>query len=620
MGGGLDNINVVFFISLTVVAGLLLGERAAILVACAGITIGFGLALMAILGYLPSRYFLSPPLGDWAQLVFALVLTTSTLNLALRGRDNALNMANKQLSDRLAAEKALRESEELSARLIAAIPDLVVRTDIHGKIQFINDIVLQVSGYERLDLIGKSMLSFIAPEDHERAILNTLLMMERRLGPKEYRMVMKDGEKRFFEVNGDVLRTEDGVPYNNVYVLRDITDRMRMEQERKELQERLYRAEKMEALGTLAGGVAHDLNNVLGVLVGYSELLLEKIPEDGPSRKYVSNILKSGERSAAIVQDLLTLARRGVTISEVVNLNNIISDFLRTPEFEKLKDYHPTATFRTALEKDLMNIKGAPVHLGKTLMNLVSNAAEAIEGRGEISIRTENSYLDRPVRGYDTILEGDYAILRVSDTGKGISDEDIGKIFEPFYTKKMMGRSGTGLGLAVVWGTVKDHNGYIDVQSERGRGSTFTIYFPVTRETVAREKRQVSPEFFMGHGESILVVDDVPEQREVAMGMLKRLGYEVSSVSSGEEAVDRIGREHFDLLVLDMIMDPGIDGLETYRRILEIRPGQKAIIVSGFSETERVRKAQALGAGDYVRKPYLLEKIGLAIERQLERE
>ena len=172
------------------------------------------------------------------------------------------------------------------------------------------------------------------------------------------------------------------------------------------------------------------------------------------------------------------MARRGVTVSDVINLNNVVSGFLKTPVFEKMKDYHPRVTFRTECDKNLLNIKGSPVHLEKTLMNLVSNAAESISGKGEVTIRTESRYLDKPIRGYDEVKEGDYAVLTVSDTGMGIPAENREKIFEPFYTKKTMGRSGTGLGLAIVWGTVKDHNGYIDVQTEVGRGNHLYAVLP----------------------------------------------------------------------------------------------------------------------------------------------
>jgi len=383
------------------------------------------------------------------------------------------------------------------------------------------------------------------------------------------------------------------------------------------LKERLHRAEKMEALGQLAGGVAHDLNNILGILSGYSELLLMEIPDGARSRGHVEKILQSTEKGAAIIQDLLTLARRGVTVSDVINLNSIISGFLKTPVFEGIKDYHPRVTFKTDCDANLLNIKGSPVHLEKTLLNLVSNAVEAIYGEGEVNIRTENRYLDKPLRGYDEVEEGDYVVLIVSDTGTGISAEDRDKMFEPFFTKKTMGRSGTGLGLAIVWGTIKDHKGYIDVQTEVGKGTTFTLYFPITREVLIAPQQKEMIEQYMGQGEAVLVVDDIAEQRDVASSLLVRLGYDVHTVSSGEEAVEYLKTNKADILVIDMIMAPGIDGLETFQEVLKINPNQKAILVSGFSETDRVREALKLGAGAYVKKPYIMEKIGVAIRDEL---
>jgi CheY-like chemotaxis protein len=236
-----------------------------------------------------------------------------------------------------------------------------------------------------------------------------------------------------------------------------------------------------------------------------------------------------------------------------------------------------------------------------------------------VTIKTANRYLDRPVPGYDEIHEGDYVVLSVSDTGEGISAEDMKRIFEPFYTKKIMGRSGTGLGLAVVWGTVKDHDGYINVQSVEGKGTTFTLFFPVTREEVPDERQSIPVSEYMGRGESVLVVDDVQGQRELAGKMLTKLNYRVTMVGSGEDAVAYLGKNGVDLIVLDMIMDPGMDGLDTYRKILEMYPTQKAIIVSGFSESDRVRHAHALGAGAYVRKPYRSENLGLAVRKELDK-
>ncbi|MEA3437404.1 MAG: response regulator, partial [Thermodesulfobacteriota bacterium] len=192
-------------------------------------------------------------------------------------------------------------------------------------------------------------------------------------------------------------------------------------------------------------------------------------------------------------------------------------------------------------------------------------------------------------------------------------------IFEPFYTKKEMGRSGTGLGMTIVWSTVQDHQGYINIESSIGKGTAFELYFPVTREEIAKDKVSIPLKDYMGRGETILVVDDIKEQREVASIILKTLDYFVTSVSSGEEAVEYIKNNSVDLLVLDMIMSPGMDGLDTYKEILEINPGQKAIIASGFSETDRVKEVQRLGAGAYVKKPYTLEKIGLAVKTELEK-
>ena len=397
----------------------------------------------------------------------------------------------------------------------------------------------------------------------------------------------------------------------------EITERKKAEEERKKLQDQLQRAEKMEAIGTLAGGVAHDLNNILSGLVSYPELLLLEIPEDSPLRDSMLTIQKSGEKAAAIVQDLLTLARRGVAITEVINLNQIIHSYLTSPEHEKLKEFHPNLAIKTNLETDLLNIMGSPVHLSKTIMNLVSNAAEVMPEGGTISISTKSKYLDKAIRGYDHIEGGDYVVITVSDTGMGMNPKDMERIFEPFYTKKVMGRSGTGLGMAVVWGTVKDHKGYIDVQSAEGEGSTFTLYFPVTRKEVRGEEKALPMEDYMGKGETILVVDDVEEQREIASRILKKLGYSVTSVASGNEAVDHMKNNLADLLILDMIMEPGFDGLDTYKRILKFRPGQKALIASGFSETERVKEAQRLGAGKYIKKPYTLEKIGVAVREEV---
>ena len=400
----------------------------------------------------------------------------------------------------------------------------------------------------------------------------------------------------------------------------EIAGRKKAERERQRLTNQLQRAEKMEAIGTLAGGVAHDLNNILSGIVSYPELLLLQLPEDSPLRKSIMTIMESGQKAATVVQDLLTLARRGVAITnDVVNINQIITEYLNSPEHKRLKSLYADVQVEINLATHLLNIIGSSIHLSKTVMNLVANAAESMPDGGIVSIKTENRYIDRPVRGYDDVEEGDYAVLSISDSGIGIAPDDLSRIFEPFYTKKVMGKSGSGLGMAVVWGTVKDHKGYIDARSTVGRGSIFTLYFPATRKEKAKEQFQLAVEDYMGKEKSILIVDDIKEQREIASSMLEQLGYLVESVSSGEAAIEYLKSSSVDLVLLDMIMDPGIDGLETFKQIIKLHPGQKSVIASGFSETERVKEAQKLGAGEYIKKPYTLEQMGLAVKKELEK-
>jgi two-component system cell cycle sensor histidine kinase/response regulator CckA len=225
----------------------------------------------------------------------------------------------------------------------------------------------------------------------------------------------------------------------------------------------------MESLGVLAGGVAHDLNNVLSGIVSYPDLLLMDLPEGSPLRAPIETIKESGQKAATIVQDLLTLARRGVSASEVLDLNRLIEAQQGSAEYQKLLTYYPDIRIAFELADDLPNIKGSSVHLNKTFMNLISNAAEAQPNGGEIIVITQGLYMDRAIRGYDTVKAGEYVRLRVKDRGEGISKTDLNHIFEPFYTKKKMGRSGTGLGLAVVWGTVQDHGAISMCTANRGK-------------------------------------------------------------------------------------------------------------------------------------------------------
>lgn len=253
-------------------------------------------------------------------------------------------------------------------------------------------------------------------------------------------------------------------------------------------------------------------------------------------------------------------------------------------------------------------------------MNLISNAAEAQISGGQIIIRTLNRHLSKPVKGYDRVETGNYIVLSVEDKGTGISPEDLSHIFEPFFTKKVMGRSGTGLGMAVVWGTVQDHEGYIDIISTPGKGTVFDLYFPICADEAVTPAEKLVPADYMGNNEKILIIDDQPEQRQIAGATLKKLGYQAFAVESGEAAVEYLKDHEADLIVLDMIMEPGMNGLETFREIIKFKPGQKAIIASGYSKTQQVNDVMELGAGGYIKKPYTIEKIGIAVKTELARK
>ncbi|MFP4032812.1 MAG: ATP-binding protein [Desulfococcaceae bacterium] len=398
--------------------------------------------------------------------------------------------------------------------------------------------------------------------------------------------------------------------------LREANRKLREDaREQRRLEEKLARSRKMEALGLLAGGVAHDLNNVLSGIVGYPDLLLADLPPDSAFRPPLEEVLRSGKKATAIVEDLLTLARRGVTRRDPADLNAIVREHLASPEYRKLLEHHPQLEVETHLTGDLPSVLGSPVHLKKTVMNLLSNAAEA-QAR-HVRVETGFRRVDGPVPAYDAHREGDFAVLRVADDGGGISTDDLPRIFEPFYTKKMMGRSGTGLGMAVVWGTVKDHGGFINVESREGEGTRFELYFPAAGKPAPSPNAGIPAALPQGDGERVLVVDDVPEQREIAQAMLERLGYRVETAPGGEAALERIGLESFDLLMLDMIMDPGIDGLETFLRVRDVRPDQRALIASGYAETDRVCQALRSGARGFLRKPYTLEQLAGAVREAL---
>ena len=515
------------------------------------------------------------------------------------------------VTEQTAAKKALRKSEEKYRDLVENINDVLYAADRQGMITYISPVIESVLGYHADELIGKFFFNYIDRRDQARLKSDFARALDAVSSPREYRFIDKSGETKWCRISSHPM-SEGAERIGIQGVLVDISHS-------KLLEEQLQRAQKMEALGTLAGGVAHDLNNILGGIVSYPDLLLMDLPQGSPLRRPLTTIKNSGQKAAAIVQDLLTLARRGVATRDLLNLNQVVKDCLDSPEILSLMSLHPNINISTPLQSDLLNIYGSSIHIFKSLSNLISNAVEAMPKGGRIEIATSNSYADRVVSGFDAVKEGEYVVLSVADSGIGIPESDKARIFEPFYTKKVIGRSGSGLGMAVVWGAVKDHNGYIELQSQEGQGTRFELFFPATRDQLEKKQNIKELSDIKGGGEFILVVDDRPTQREIATGILDRLGYRFHAVASGEDAIEFIRQHTVDVVILDMIMDPGIDGYETYLQIRSIRPGQKAIIASGYSETERVRKAQDAGAGRYIKKPYTLAAVGSAIKEELQR-
>ncbi len=551
-----------------------------------------------------------------------LVMVQNRLEELVAERTHELECNNCRLEDEIeehrTTEIALRHSEQRYRTIFENILDTYVRIAADGIITEISPSGARLLDYDSTDeLNGKDFVRDLCFDVEEGQNFQAELMQHGRVAHFEIRLKRRDGTTVFVEVMAHIISDESGRPAGSEGMIRDITERIKSWEEQRRLEDQLVRARKMEALGLLAGGVAHDLNNVLSGVVAYPELLLLDLPEDSPLKAPLKAIQTSGQRAAAIVQDLLTLAQRGVIQTEVLNLNSVISEYMISVEYQKFKQDHPLVAVEVRLAPDLMNVRGSRIYLCKSVANLIANAVEAQSTGGKILVSTANRYVDQPISGYDTINEGDYAVVKVQDFGSGISSEDMERIFEPFYTKKAMGRSGTGLGMALVWGTIQDHKGYIHVNSTPGVGTTFELYLPIAREEVRDDVEPIKIDACLANGEKVLIVDDIIYQREIAACMLQKLGYATDAVASGEEAVEYIQNNEVDLIVLDMIMDPGIDGLETYRRIKKLRPDQKAIIASGFSEGIRVKKTQELGAGAYVKKPYTIEKIARALQDEL---
>ena len=516
--------------------------------------------------------------------------------------------------------RSLLRSEERFRQLFESANDAIYLVDLKTRrIVDCNRKALALDGYSREEMTSMKMYELYPPEERSRI-------------DKRYDHVVRKGSfttvASHFHVRKDSTRipveissslVETGGQQLIMNIVRDVSRRKALELEKEATAAKLRRSSRMEALGLMAGGVAHDLNNILSGVISYPELMMVKLPKDSPVRADLKKIVVSGQRAAGVVADLLTVARGAATVKEVACVNELARIYLSSPEFCKLETLYPEVRITSRLTSDVKNILCSPVHIQKVLMNLVTNAAESIGGVGEVVVST-GSHVVEKYDAQEGIAAGEYTVLNVRDTGSGISQLDLDHIFDPFYTTKKMGRSGTGLGLAVVWNTVQDHDGSVLVKSD-GEGTVFSLHFPVSTRAKSCRMSTLGDSLVGLHGKGrLLVVDDEQSQREITAKILTTLGYQVTTVGSGEEAVAFLEKNCVDLVLLDMLMEPGINGRETFEQIIHSCPGQKAIVVSGYSDSEDIKQVMKMGVLALLKKPYTMEEIGRAVRKALEKE
>ncbi len=524
-------------------------------------------------------------------------------------RTVAQAIQHKQLS------RDLQNSEKRFRQLAQATWEGIIIYE-RGTLLQTNNQLCTMFGYQEHELVGKQIFDVLLNRSTIRAM--ELPPDPETIGPFEARGVRKDGST--FPVEFRVKRIDYQGRQVQVAAIRDVTDHEIAMQQKMALMEKLADARRMESLGLMASSVAHDLNNILAGIITYPELLLMDMQEDFKYREELMMMRDAGKRAAAVVNDLLTVARGATSKKETHNANVVISEYFNSVEFRELGQRYPHIKVTPYLEGKLKLINCSAIHLSKSIMNLVNNAAEAIQTSGQVIVATKNVRLRTAIQGYETIEPGDYIMISVEDDGPGISPQDIQRIFSPFYSKKVLGRSGTGLGLAVVWNTVHDHGGYVDVVSNQG-GSMFALYFPASKSgKYAPAKSAARPHDYQGNGERILVVDDQKSQRDLASRLLSRLGYQPITVASGEEAVAFIKTTSVDLVMLDMLMDPGMNGCETFDQILRHSPRQRVVITSGYSNGEDMQQAVNLGSSQFVKKPYSVHELALALKKEINPE
>ena len=499
--------------------------------------------------------------------------------------------------ERKESEKALRASEAAFRGLFESAPDAIVLVNEDGRITLVNAHAESIFGYARKELIGKPVEMLLPERFRERHIGHRTAFQAnptiRRMGVGiELFALRKDGVEIPVEVTLSPLRTNEHTEI--LSIIRDVS-------ERKQLELQLSQSQKMEAIGRLAGGVAHDFNNHLGVIIGYSELLLDRLPPGDPLRKSATMIREAGQRSASLTRQLLAFSRRQIFEPKVLDLNAVVSDIdsmLRPLIGEDVE-------LVTLLDPSLGKLRADPAQVDQIIMNLAVNARDAMPHGGRLILQTSNADLDEAYASkHATVKPGHYVMLAVSDNGTGMDKQTQEQIFEPFFTTKEKGQ-GTGLGLSMVYGIVKQSGGYIWVYSELGQGTTFKIYLPRMDQDVADASAEPVLRPASTGQEIVLVVEDEGMLRELFCEFLRESGYTVLAAGTGEEAVEISSRHQgpIHLLLTDAVM-PGIRGRELAHSLEQRRPDMKVLFVSGYTDDSVLRGGLVQPGTAFLQKPF----------------
>ncbi|MBW2643304.1 MAG: PAS domain S-box protein [Deltaproteobacteria bacterium] len=499
----------------------------------------------------------------------------------------------KKTLEREGTEEALRESEERYRTVLEANPDPVVVYDIEGKVIYFNPAFTRVFGWTIEERISKKMDEFVPEESWEE----TKFMIDKVLAGESFsgietRRFTKEGKIIPISISGAIYRDPDNKPIGSVINLRNISAQ-------KTLETQLQQALKMESIGTLTGGIAHDFNNILGIIIGNTELAMDDVPEWNPAHFNLKEIKTASIRAKDIVRQLLTFSRKTDQERKPIKIIQTIKDSLKF-----LRATIPTSIdIRQNIRATDDTVLADPTQIHQLMMNLCTNASHAVETGGTIEVGIENIVLDEDSAVlYPDLIPGNYVKVTVSDTGQGIAPEATDRIFDPYFTTKEVGK-GTGMGLSVVHGIVKSHGGAIIVESELGKGTTFSVFFPVIEKQVDSEI-EIDEKLPTGN-ERILFVDDEESMVYVGRYRLERLGYQVEAQTSPVQALKlfQANPDQFDLLITDMAM-PRMTGDMLVKEILKIRPDIPTILCTGFSEKIDEERSKKLGISAYIVKPF----------------